>query len=157
MRRNTIGVKTRVVERKAHPRREEWLFQKIHNNPGANRNDLSSLTARKNLYNDHHNNYSLMIIHNFSRNHLKGSSNDESDTNFPPPSLPFGSEREEEDESSLISFEMSDEGSNREKYDAHEWNEDVLEHEEMDDDDDVDNPFFTNASALEKLDKYKKI
>ena len=144
MRRNTIGVKTRVVERKAHPRREEWLFQKIHNNPGANRNDLSSLTARKNLYNDHHNNYSL------------GSSNDESDTIFPPPSLPFGSEREEEDESSLISFEMSDEGSNREKYDAHEWNEDVLEHKEMDDDSDVDNSFFTNASALEKLDKYKK-
>ena len=87
---------------------------------------------------------------------LRGSSNDESDTNFPPPSLPFGSEREEEDESSLISFEMSDEGSNRGKYDAHEWNEDVLEHEEMDDDGDVANPFFTNASALEKPDKYKK-
>ena len=70
--------------------------------------------------------------------------------------MPFGSKGVEEDESSLRSFKLPDKGGNREKYDAHEWNEDVLEHKEMDDDSDVDNSFFTNASALEKLDKYKK-
>ena len=155
--KNTIGVKTRVVERKSHRPQRGVVVSTDPQQPGRKQKWLVLFDGEKKAVPRSSQQLLFDDTTQPQPQALRGSSDsdDESDTHFPAPSSPFGSEREEEDASSLTSVEMSDEDS-PEPYDAHESHEDVLEHEEMDDNGDVDNPFFTNASALEKPDEYKK-
>ena len=137
--KNTIGVKTRVVERKSHRPQRGVVVSTDPQQPGRKQKWLVLFDGEKKAVPRSSQQLLFDDATQPQPQSLRGSSDDESDTNFPPPSSPFGFEQEEEDESSLISVETSDKDSDGEKYDAQEPNEDVLEHKEMDDNGDVDN------------------
>ena len=134
MTRNTIGVKTRVKERKTHNPQRGVVVSTDPKQPGRKQKWLVLFDGQENA------------VPRSSQQLLNDDSkDDESDCEFPLPDSPLVSEAEEDTDTDTHS---------EEDWDKYEVDEDVLEHEENEGD--IENPFFSNAAALEKADEHKK-